>query len=144
MKTARELLLQQHRHVEPKLDRIRASALRSLSTVDGQANNRRRSVGQRVLAFVQSAGFELVWRPKRVWIGFAAAWAALLFLNAIDAQHARDTARRATSVPRDVLFAWEQGHPSLANVETEPIHRGQPRPRTGGPRAQFRRTPMFG
>ena len=77
MKTPRELLLQRHRSVEPKLDRLREEIVAGLS------GKEQRTADRKFLFFslLRNAWRELIWPSRRIWSGLAAAWLVLLAVN---------------------------------------------------------------
>jgi len=70
MKTARELLLNRHRSIEPKLDALRSKAVAALrnSATDAQIRGARTSLPLRIWQ-------ELILPARRLWLGMAAAGA---------------------------------------------------------------------
>jgi len=77
MKTARELLLNRHRSIEPKLDALRSKAVAALrnSATDAQIRGARTSLPLRIWQ-------ELILPARRLWLGMAAAWCVIALLHA--------------------------------------------------------------
>ena len=75
MKTPREVLLDRHRHAEPKLERMWA-------TVAAVCDRRRepREFGAH-RAPLQVLWRELIWPSRRIWAGLACAWALIVVVN---------------------------------------------------------------
>ena len=76
MKKPREILLKQHRSVEPKLDRMWAKTLSPELRSEGTP------AGENVFVAVGwKLWRELIWPSRRIWAGLACAWIAIVVLN---------------------------------------------------------------
>ena len=78
MKTPRELLLDRHRAVEPKLDQIRAGVVANELEFASPPEPRRRHWLPEATAIVWQ---ELILPSRRLWAGLAAAWVLILAIN---------------------------------------------------------------
>jgi len=87
MKTPREILLERHRHAEPRLDAVRRKALATLAA-SGRANQAHLASAQGsggavkgAAAMLKKAWLELIWPSRRAWAGMAALWLVVLAAN---------------------------------------------------------------
>ncbi|MHB8523589.1 MAG: hypothetical protein ACYDH9_22925 [Limisphaerales bacterium] len=82
MKTLRELLLERHRDAESDLDAIRRDVVMNcLGTPSPAASAPETGAGWSPARVIEVLWGELVWPCRRAWIGLAAAWLMILFLN---------------------------------------------------------------
>ncbi len=74
MKTPREIILESHRAVEPRLDRLRETVLAAeLATALSGPKVRPQSAGN----ILQKLWLELIWPSRRAWAGLSAVWVVL-------------------------------------------------------------------
>jgi hypothetical protein len=73
MRTPREILLEKHRHLEPRLEAIRRRVL--------QAEARRRDQESAASAWLVTLWRQLVLPCPRAWAGMTVAWAIILLLQ---------------------------------------------------------------
>jgi hypothetical protein len=117
MKTPREILLQQHRQAEPKLDALRQKVLdRTLA----DSGDKTRDRAQKGPAFPKhlwlTAWHELV-RPSRyTWGGIAAAWIILLAMNRTMTEPGRSSERASASDKATVLQCITEERKVLAEL----------------------------
>jgi wyosine [tRNA(Phe)-imidazoG37] synthetase (radical SAM superfamily) len=121
MKTPKELLLQRHQAIEPKLNAVRQKALATLD---------RPSVAQSWREFVFSMRWHLA--------GVSAIWMAVLLLNLNSADGSPTTMARDKMPPAKVLFAalLENRRELLELTEMPPASEPAPLP----PRRSERQT----
>jgi hypothetical protein len=104
MKTPREILLQNHRDVERKLDELRQQVI--ARTLNIPESNPQERVGKRPASPKQP--WLVVWqelvRPSRhIWTGIAAVWVILLAVNQSMTESAR-TSKRASAHDRAMVL----------------------------------------
>jgi hypothetical protein len=122
MKTPREVLLSQHRHVEPKLNRIWHAEL--APRLSGNVVWR-----------------ELIWPCRRVWVGLACAWALIIALHVASSEPAPQITGKPAPRSRDEMQALVEQRRMLAQmIETPPAANHKPNP--SGPRSEWRRESM--
>ena len=106
MKTPREVLLKQHRSVEPKLDRMWTSNLSPELRSEGTPA--RKNV---FFAVGWTLWRELIWPSRRIWAGLACAWVVIVALNLASFGPAPQIASKAEPRSRDEMQALiEQRH----------------------------------
>jgi hypothetical protein len=76
MKTPREILLERHEAVEPKLDVLRQAVLDAELGAAG-------SPAETSVTWLTVLWQQLVWPCRRAWIGLAAVWLCILVLHAV-------------------------------------------------------------
>lgn len=77
MKTPREILLQHHAAAKPRLDAIRHAAMQTENQLVASPNNWAACIA----SLPRTLCLELVWPVRRVWIGLAVTWLALVLIN---------------------------------------------------------------
>lgn len=135
MKTPRELLLGRHRSIEPKLDSIRASALKMVN--NEETKKRSFDLVAWFLCCSQAVWRELILPARRVWAGLAAVWLVIVAVNLAEFTH--ETRQMAKLKPETVelLAAWRQQQRLAQSVDVTPQTTGRhpsvpPRSRSDG------------
>jgi len=100
MKTPRDILLERHQAVAPKLDAIRHEIINS---------NFRRS------DFVATIWLELIWPSRRVWTGLAAIWILIFVANFSMRDHSQMTMAKSSPSP-EMIVAYQQQEKLLAEL----------------------------
>jgi len=117
MKTPREILLEQHRSVAPKLDAIR----REIVEVAADVNRRKQSVHELTFAAtlanaVRHSFLELIWPCRRTWAGLAAVWIALFIFNVSQRDQSELAALKLPPPSPEAIMAWRQQEKLLAEL----------------------------
>ena len=154
MKTLREILLERHRGVEPKLDRISAevvateadrlkvaqtsesavsqvSNLRPLTTPSAPPGFNRLPTGSRRYSRLGGLRYmalrvwqELILPSRRIWAGLAAVWVVLVVINAGQSKSAPGSNTVAASAKPEVMQAIAEQKRLLAEL----LQAGNPQP----------------
>ena len=132
MKTLREVLLEKHQAVEPKLDAIREQVNAGLAatTTDAPARSKQMASGWRPGPSALESGWrQFVWSLRWHLAGLSAAWLVALTLN-ID--HTPDstqgmTLREAPS-PQQLLAALRENQRQLQELIAAPASEPAPEP----------------
>jgi hypothetical protein len=144
MKTLREVLLEKHQAVEPKLDTIREQVTAGLAagTTDAPPQAKEMARGWQP----DASAFQISWR-RFLWslrwhlAGLSAVWLVVLFL---DLDHTPDpmqgVTRRATPSPRQLLAALRENQRQLRELIAAPDWEPAPEPPklTPSPRSEIR------
>ena len=101
MKTPREILIQRHQDVAPKLDAIRHKVVGS---------TRRSSI----LSWPILLWRELIWSSRRIWAGLAAVWLLLLAANVSSRDHSPASAMASASP--EMILSFQQQERLLAEL----------------------------
>ena len=117
MKTPREILLERHRAIEPKLDAIRQSAVaavcdRRIST-DCVRERRSQTTATMIWRIIWH---ELIFPCRRTWAGLAAVWMALFIFNVSQRDKAELAARKLPPPSPEAIMAWRQQERLLAEL----------------------------
>ena len=117
MKTPREILLEQHRSVAPKLDAIR----REIVEVAADVNRRKQSVHELTFAAtlanaVRHSFLELIWPCRRTWAGLAAVWIALFIFNVSQRDQSELAALKLPPPSPEAIMAWRQQEKLLSEL----------------------------
>ena len=118
MKTPKEVLLRQRRHIEPKLNRIWYETL--VPRLGGNVLWR-----------------ELIWPCRRIWAGLACAWALIVILNVASSEPTPRLVGKAKPQSREEIQALVQQRQLLAQMmesQSEPNEKREPNPL--GPRSE--------
>ena len=103
MKTPKEILLETHQVMTPRLDKLREDVL---AVELGQANSpispKRRNI---FAAIPLKLWNELIWPSRRAWAGLAAVWVALAVVHF--SQNDRGGSIQTTPDPQ-ILEAWNE------------------------------------
>ena len=129
MKTPRELLLERHQAIEPRLDAIRREVL--ASRWEPAPSNGLARVWQ-----------ELFWSCRRTWTGLAAVWVVLFLINL--SQRDAASARLAPSQsPAETIMAFRDQEALLRELLADripPLEAIPARPFEPKPRSEISRT----
>jgi hypothetical protein len=140
MKTPRELLLSQHRSIEPKLDEIRTKALsrneygaeqQLCPTNEGRAALLRSPIPL-FLRCLETIWRELIFPARRIWAGFAVVWLAILVINIAMSDRTATPAMQAKgkAAPANAFAAWREQQRILAELNgvSDPADGEKPKP----------------
>jgi hypothetical protein len=130
MKTAREILLDRHRHMERRLEAVRAEAL---ANVSGQCRPAA-AAPFAVLNWPAIWWRELILPSRRLWSGLAAMWVLLLIINVAQRDPVSSVTGKPASVPA-VMMSWQAQQRWMNELLAErvPIPEAD-RPRNDAPR----------
>jgi hypothetical protein len=106
MKTPREILLERHGSVQPKLDSIRRAVVGNLNNEGAKAQSWAAGFAALCLGFPNKLWRELVLPSRRVWTGLAAVWMVLFIVNVSQ----RDNVSSVTGQPvhsSPVMMSWQ-------------------------------------
>jgi hypothetical protein len=109
MKTPREVLLNRHRDIEPKLNRMWPA----VAVCDRRRGAR--EVGAH-RAPLQALCRELIWPCRRVWAGLACVWAMIAILNVASSEPATRMAGKAEPMSTEKMQALVEQHRMLAQL----------------------------
>ena len=126
MKTARELLLNRHRSIEPKLDALRA---KTISELRGGAKDLQ--VAPTKISLQLRIWQELILPARRLWLGLAAAWCLIAFLHA-SAPSPKPLLKADAPRPSVEMITVFQYPDSSAVAELKPVWKE----RAPGPRSE--------
>ena len=131
MKTPREILLQHHQTVTPKLDRVRRVVVADLNELPTE---REQNVA---VALALNLWLELIWTARRIWAGFAAVWLVILVINLTNSEP-REMASDTTAPPStEVLMAREQQRRLLTElIQSMWLEPAEPPRRSPQPRSE--------
>ncbi len=127
MKTPREILLETHRHAEPKLDEIRTDVLRTTVAPVPSASN--------FPSWLLTLWEQLVLPCRRPLIGFGVAWAAILLLHATAQSHQAVSPARPTRPTADVLAQLKEQWFLREELLGQPVSRQAKAPAQPGPQS---------
>ena len=106
MKTPREILLERHRAVEPKLDTVRRALVGELNNKEIKEQRGANGFTKWYLRFLSQLWRELVLPSRRIWTGLAAVWMVLFVINISQ----RDNVSSVTGQPvrsAPVMMSWQ-------------------------------------
>jgi hypothetical protein len=141
MKTPREILLERHRKMEPKLDALRREVLADSLQAHEARGEPRESRWRLSPAFVvEKLWRELVWPCRRIWAGLATAWVVILALNLMSGTgDGRQMAAKAESRPGpEVMAVLREQRQMLAQLLEPSALPASSRPKIPGPRGDLR------
>jgi hypothetical protein len=129
MKTPREILLDRHQAVEPKLDEIRHAVVADLSPAPSLKPQ---------IPFVLKLWRELIWPCRRTWAGLATVWLTILVFNHSPAQRSHVAITKSTTPPGEMRLALQEQRlvleeiigPTLRTAITKPPRRPNNQPRS--------------
>jgi hypothetical protein len=144
MKTLREVLLEKHQAVEPKLDAIREQLTAGLAAGTTDAPARAKEM---VRSWQPDAStFQISWR-RFLWslrwhlAGLSAVWLVVLFLNVNRTPDLmQGVTRRDAPTPRQLLAALRENQRQLRELIAAPASESAPEPPklTPSPRSEIR------
>lgn len=111
MKTPREVLLEQHRSAEPKLDRLWRQEL--APALLGNTSLVGRNV---VLAIGWKMWRELILPNRRTWAGLACAWVAIAVLNLASFEPATEVVSQTKPISQEEVRALIEQRRMLAQL----------------------------
>ncbi|HVM59482.1 MAG TPA: hypothetical protein VMV72_01320 [Verrucomicrobiae bacterium] len=120
MKTPREILLNQHKSAEPRLDRMWTQKL--VPALDGNATPVSRNV---LFAAGWKMWQELILPSRRIWAGLACAWVVIAVMDLASSRTATEVARQTKPPSREevrVLIEQRRMLTQLIGPPTEPAH----------------------
>jgi len=123
MKTPREILLQQHRAAEPRLDEIRRAAVAQMAKPPVTHTERL------PLRALLTLWRELIWPCRQTWAGLAAVWVVLLTLQLMSRDASAVVARKSPPPSPEVLMVLRQQKLLLAELVDRPESRAADRPK---------------
>ena len=142
MKTLREILLNEYREVNPRLDQVRAEVIRAeQSRAEAPAESPARRLvpnWANPLSLVRTLWRELFWSSRRAWAGLAAVWAGIIVFNFAESSPSENAAPRMAAARPTLTLASQQQQLKLIEQLTdsltadfaEPTRPRQPRPRS--------------
>ena len=117
MKTPREILLNRHRSVEPKFDRLWDNSLAPKLRSEPSSASAAETVRQNLLF---AAGWklwrELIWPSRRIWAGLACAWLLIIALNVASYEPSPQVAIKAPPPSREEMRALIEQRQLLAQM----------------------------
>ncbi|MBI3851091.1 MAG: hypothetical protein HY298_12560 [Verrucomicrobia bacterium] len=114
MKTPREILLQRHQAVTPKLDEIRRAVVANLKECPAAHEQ------SLPVAVALKLWRELVWPCRRTWAGLAATWLVLVVFNFTHAERTKDVATKSTTPAEEMRLAFQEQQRLLAELVGPP------------------------
>ena len=108
MKTPREVLLSQHRNVEPKLDRMWRATLRRGLRNGADATER--------VPPAKLLWRELIWPCRRIWAGLACAWALIIAVDLASSEPAARATVKVAPPSREEMQALVEQRRMLAQL----------------------------
>jgi len=103
MKTPKEILLETHQVMTPRLDKLREDVLAAeLGRNSDAVSEKRRTI---FTAIPLKLWNELIWPSRRAWAGLAAVWVALAVVHF--SQHDRGATFQVSPDPQ-ILEAWNE------------------------------------
>jgi len=133
MKTPREVLLEKHQTVVPKLDRIRRKVL-------ARELRARTSPHAWLSGWLAVPWRELIWPCRRIWAGLAMVWLVIFAVNHSLRDHSPTVATKALEPSPELILAfWRQEQLLAELIEPHPPRVVVPRkPALPQPRRQRR------
>jgi len=133
MKTVRELLLNRHRSIQPKLDALRAKTTSELRVGASDMEIAHAKPGLRLRIWQ-----ELILPARRLWVGVAAAWCVIAFLH-VSAPSAKPLLNAEAPRPPLEMITVFQYPDSAAVAELKPVWKERtPGPRSDRPAQELR------
>lgn len=114
MKTPREILLQRHQTVAPKLDEIRRAVVSTLKECPAA---REQSLP---VAATLKLWRELVWPCRRTWAGLTATWLMLIVFNLTHVEHNQVVASKSSVPPAEMRLAFQEQQRLLTELVGPP------------------------
>jgi hypothetical protein len=135
MKTPREILLAQHRAVEPKLDAIRHAVV--AEELNNQVTKKPSWAQNLIVWFLGCSNLfwrELILPSRRIWAGLAAVWLVIAAVNLAERDHSSpgniSSAPVMMSLREQQRWMNELFADRSLPVDTEPPKIFSPKPRT--------------
>jgi hypothetical protein len=126
MKTPKEILLETHRAIEPRLDQLREDVLASELGGAAEAISTKRLNWRNIFTTIPLKLWnELIWPSRRAWAGLAAVWVALAVVHFSQ----RDSTGSLKTAPDPQMMAeWEEQQKLLAQLVSERTQMAQKTP----------------
>lgn len=138
MKTPREILLQRHRSVTPRLDAVRAVAVDQLNIKE--TKKQKPSADSIFLRCFTTPWRELVLPSRRIWAGLAAVWVLILVAHLASRENDPVIAKKSVPPSREVLIALREQNKfrtQLFHNESKPVEADRPKP-AASPHSELR------
>lgn len=124
MKTPREILLERHRAVAPKLDAMRREIVAELNNEETKERSFQSLLSGFVSLFLccsKKFWLELIFPNRRIWTGLAAIWILLFIFNFSQRDKTELTVKNVSPSP-EMILAFQQQEKLLAELidENEP------------------------
>ena len=129
MKTPREILLSRHQSAEPKLDAMRAKALKGLN--HKETKDRGCDLVSWFLRCPETVWRELIFPARRIWTGFAVAWVTIVMVNIAASDHSSPAVQaKGKAASENAFAAWREQQKILAELNgvSEPMDADRPKP----------------
>jgi hypothetical protein len=116
MKTPRDVLLERHRTIEPKLDAVRRDILSAGFVRKGRrvAVPKSRVADTAILPLL--VWRELIFPCRRTWAALAAVWIVLFIFNVSQRDKSELAARKLPPPSPEAIMAWQQQERLLAEL----------------------------
>jgi hypothetical protein len=123
MKTPREVLLNRHQAIKPKLNSIRETVLAAACV------HPPRPYLALPLRIVIDAWNELILPARRIWAGFAVVWVAIGALNLANSEPTGGTRTATKPVSSGMVMAWQEQQKVMAELTgpNEPVDTRKPK-----------------
>ncbi len=117
MKPPRDILLERHRAVEPKLDALRHTVLAGLNHhEDTKTRSWTDNFVSLCLGGSNKLWRELIFPCRRTWTALAAVWMALFIFNVSQRDKVELAARKLPPPSPEAILAWRQQEKLLAEL----------------------------
>jgi len=123
MKTFREWILDEHRVVEPRLNRLQDEVLSATPVVGTPLRGVREQTA--LLSFPAKAWRELIWPSRHTWAALAAVWVVIAVANVASRNPAELTRPAMATVTPDALSIWQLQQHMLADLSLPPQAKAQ-------------------
>ena len=134
MKTPREVLLEQHQAVEPKLDAIREQVVADLAPDAPVRANRMPPVRPRRASAPEAGWRQFLWSLRWHLAGLGASWLVVVALSiGSTPAPAPRVARQDTTSPRQLLAALRENQRQLRELIEAPAAESAPKPQKPAP-----------
>ena len=118
MKTPREILLSRHAQADPKLDALRHEVVNSVASAarEGRESTFAATMSQWFATLFR----ELFWRPRWIWTGLVAIWAAILVANVRLEAGSPHLETKSSSNPADFILTLREQERVMAEFTGPP------------------------
>lgn len=130
MKTPREILLEQNHHHDSRLEDIQRDII--ATSLEHHAKHfRLRQPSGALGLIVQRAWSDLILPARRIWLGYAFIWMAIVAFYLVTADHTT-TQIAKTSNPSEAVANWKEQQTILAElskpISHDPVERPKEKP----------------
>lgn len=129
MKTPREILLQRHHAIAPRLDAVRAVAVDQLNLKETKEQSK---VPVSLFLRVPAALWrELILPSRRIWTGLAAAWVVIIVVHLASRETEPSVVVKSTPLSPEVLIVLREQnelHAQLLRDGSKPADADRPKP----------------